>query len=448
MTWPAGATGFGAIDTASGHCSTQHFHWNGSVLRAIGAMGDETSPTAAGAAGPAGSDGANGAGYGGTSTTLLSATAGSKTITTQAGLAYVVGSCITLVSNSTPAAYVTGLVTATTEPSGTSITFNAATGAPNACSGIGSGGPLTDWNLSIGGYTGATGASGSGAGTINMGSNPSIAQYQGSSSTTVGPLATTGNGNAVLATNPTIAGPSLGVGASPVTETWTVGAGGVTANTLVQLDGSAPSKIVASTTGAYGVAMTTQSAAANVEVARFGSVNCVTDTGGSVAGDLVLLGTGTVVDCKDSGQTSATAIGFGIPIIGIFRSTTSAGSTALVELTLEKLGRSLAYSTLTDGPTISWNVASALYANATVTIAGNRTLNVSNLVNGGQYVLKLVQDGSGSRGLALGAGCTWKVSGSGSAGAITPSTAANAIDGLTFSYDGANCLANFNANFH
>lgn len=105
-----------------------------------------------------------------------------------------------------------------------------------------------------------------------------------------------------------------------------------------------------------------------------------------------------------------------------------------------------AVATLTDGATINWGVAGALIADATVTLGGNRTLALTGLVAGGEYVLKVVQDGTGSRGLTLGSGCTWKVSGGG-AGAITPSTAAGAVDILSFYFDGTVCYANFNKNF-
>jgi hypothetical protein len=110
-------------------------------------------------------------------------------------------------------------------------------------------------------------------------------------------------------------------------------------------------------------------------------------------------------------------------------------------------GTSLSLSTQTDGATITWAIASVALASARVTLAGNRTLNLTGLVNGGSYVLNIIQDGTGSRGLTLGSGCTWKVSGGGS-GAITPSTAANAQDMLAFVYDGTNCYANFSKNFN
>lgn len=107
----------------------------------------------------------------------------------------------------------------------------------------------------------------------------------------------------------------------------------------------------------------------------------------------------------------------------------------------------VAPATLTDGATITWAIAGVTIANATVTIAGNRTLNITGPVTGGTYILRLVQGSGGSHTLALGTGCTWKVSGGGS-GAITPSTAASAIDILAFYYDGTNCYANFATNFN
>jgi len=122
------------------------------------------------------------------------------------------------------------------------------------------------------------------------------------------------------------------VNGGALTETWTVGTGGVTANTLVQPDTSAPSKIIDGTTGAYGIAMTTVAAAGTVQVARYGTVLCVTDTGGSTAGDLVIQGSRTSHDCKDSGQTSSSGISSAVRIVGAFRSSVAAGAQALVEL--------------------------------------------------------------------------------------------------------------------
>lgn len=108
------------------------------------------------------------------------------------------------------------------------------------------------------------------------------------------------------------------------------------------------------------------------------------------------------------------------------------------------------YAAQTDASTVTWAIASAKCASASLLFTvhgGSRTLALTGLVNGGTYVLKITQDGTGGEGLTLGSGCTWKVSGGGS-GAITPSTGANAIDVLSWQYDGTNCLGNFNKNFN
>lgn len=110
----------------------------------------------------------------------------------------------------------------------------------------------------------------------------------------------------------------------------------------------------------------------------------------------------------------------------------------------------LAFATLTDAATVTWATGGVPFSNADLTFtvhSGSRTLNVSGLVNGGSYVAWFKQDATGGEGLILGTGCTWKVSGGGS-GAVTPSTGAAAVDVLAFTYDGTNCLANFNKNFN
>lgn len=101
-----------------------------------------------------------------------------------------------------------------------------------------------------------------------------------------------------------------------------------------------------------------------------------------------------------------------------------------------------------DGATVTWAIASVLNAQGTLTFTthgGNRTLNITNPVIGGNYVLKVIQDATGGEGLILGTGCTWKVA-NGGAGTVTTTNAAGAVDLLTFTYDGANCLTTFVAN--
>ncbi len=108
------------------------------------------------------------------------------------------------------------------------------------------------------------------------------------------------------------------------------------------------------------------------------------------------------------------------------------------------------FATQTDGSTVTWAIGSVLNAQATLTFtvhSGSRTLNITNPVIGGNYMLKLIQDGTGGEGLILGTGCTWKVAGGGS-GAVTLTSSTAAIDLLKFTYDGANCLAQLTANFN
>lgn len=86
--------------------------------------------------------------------------------------------------------------------------------------------------------------------------------------------------------------------------------------------------------------------------------------------------------------------------------------------------------TLTDAATITWD--GALGQNATVTLGGNRTLAaITNPINGAVYILRVLQDGTGSRTLTLNAAFT-------SAGSITPyiNLAASASTTLAWLYDG------------
>ncbi len=87
-------------------------------------------------------------------------------------------------------------------------------------------------------------------------------------------------------------------------------------------------------------------------------------------------------------------------------------------------------ATLTDGASISWNLDTSPVAK--VTLGGNRTLaNPSNMKDGGFYLLRVTQDGTGSRTLTLGA--NYKKAGGAT---LTLTTTAGAIDILFFHSDG------------
>ena len=89
-------------------------------------------------------------------------------------------------------------------------------------------------------------------------------------------------------------------------------------------------------------------------------------------------------------------------------------------------------TTLTDAASIAWNVEDNQVAS--VTLGGNRTLaNPTNMKDGATYILRVIQDGTGSRTLAYGAAYKWP-----GGAAPTLTTTATAVDILTFVSDGTN----------
>lgn len=107
------------------------------------------------------------------------------------------------------------------------------------------------------------------------------------------------------------------------------------------------------------------------------------------------------------------------------------------------LAQTRIFQTLTDGATITYNIASGY--NAKVTLGGNRTLSITNVAAGDYGTLIVIQDGSGSKTLTLPAGS--KVI-SGGAGAITLTTTANAIDVLSWFYDGTTYYWTYGKNYN
>jgi hypothetical protein len=120
---------------------------------------------------------------------------------------------------------------------------------------------------------------------------------------------------------------------------------------------------------------------------------------------------------------------------------TTSGSTKMVvtddqgQLSFTNLPSSTiskAFQTLIDDATISWNISNG--NNAKVILNGSRTLSISNVSSGDHGTLIITQDGTGNRTITLPSNS--KVINNGS-GAITLSTAANAIDIISWIYDGS-----------
>jgi hypothetical protein len=88
------------------------------------------------------------------------------------------------------------------------------------------------------------------------------------------------------------------------------------------------------------------------------------------------------------------------------------------------------FEALTDGATITWATAGNPISHGKVTLGGNRTLAITGAVDGSSGLLRLTQDGTGSRTLTLPSGS--KAAG----GAFTLSTPAGSVDLLGWVYDG------------
>ncbi len=93
-------------------------------------------------------------------------------------------------------------------------------------------------------------------------------------------------------------------------------------------------------------------------------------------------------------------------------------------------GVNKAVQTLTDGSTITWNANSGL--NSTVTLHGNRSLTISNPIAGYIYRIRIKQDSTGSRTITHWPDSTLWPTGT----PPTLSTTGNAVDLVTFYYDG------------
>jgi hypothetical protein len=101
-----------------------------------------------------------------------------------------------------------------------------------------------------------------------------------------------------------------------------------------------------------------------------------------------------------------------------------AGSSSSKVIAPDALAAAVDPQALTDAATTAWDMSTAI--NAEWTIAGNRTLSVSNYRKGFTYVLAITQDATGSRTVTWPASFNW-----GAAGAPTLSTGAGKTDIVT-----------------
>lgn len=100
-------------------------------------------------------------------------------------------------------------------------------------------------------------------------------------------------------------------------------------------------------------------------------------------------------------------------------------------------------ASLVDAQTITWDVSNGW--NASVTLGGNRNLEIANPVPGSVYNIVVRQDATGGRSLNLPSNS--KVFGGGEGSIILTSTA-NAIDMLSAYYDGYYYYWTYGLNFN
>ena len=143
-------------------------------------------------------------------------------------------------------------------------------------------------------------------------------------------LPTTGSGNFVESTQPSLISPSFGQ--SGPTLTYTSG-GTIAANTLVSADNSGRAIQATTGGGSFGIAATSVSGIGNsVEIQTTGLGQCVMD-GPAAIGHIAISSISVAGDCADSGVTSSTQIAPSTGIVGAIRTTTTtAGQLARIQI--------------------------------------------------------------------------------------------------------------------
>lgn len=267
------------------------------------------------------------------------------------------------------------------------------------------------------------GASGTGTRLAN-GSNGQVLTSAGTTSAPTWQTPTTGTVTSVAVAVPA----HLSVSGSPITSSGTI------------------------TIGLSGTALPVANGGTGLTSGTSGGILGYTATGtlassGALTANQLIVGGGAGVTPSTlaaGSQYQVLRMGASTPAYGSINLDQSAAVTGTLPIGNGGTGNtSQAYTTLTDGATITWTVA-GIVNNATVTLGGARTLAFSGAAAGMTGTLIVKQDATGGRSLALPSGS--KVI-SGGAGSVVLTATANAIDVLAFTYDGTNYFWTLGKNY-
>jgi hypothetical protein len=246
--------------------------------------------------------------------------------------------------------------------------------------------------------------------------------------------ATTMASSAALAANALVIGGGAGVAPSTITTgTGVVTALGVnvgSAGAFVTNGGALGTPASATLTNATGLPISTGVSGLGTGAATAAG-NAVNTNGGlvtastaSIASGALLTGggSGTAISGITPGTGVATALAANVSAAADIQAGTS-GSKLVVPSAIAGSG---ALQTLTDGATISWDMASGYNAKVTLTASGHTLAAPTNVTAGLTYQIWVIQDGTGSRTMSWNAAYKF-----GTAGAPTLTTTASAKDLIT-----------------
>jgi hypothetical protein len=261
---------------------------------------------------------------------------------------------------------------------------------------------------------------------------------------TLGEYTISGSGTVVaMATSPSFTTPTLGVAAGT---SLALGGATIGSDALGVTGTSTFTGAVAITTGSLTVGGNITAAAWTTNGIKFkGSPGTLTDTtsSGTVATAYTnVYGGNTIAASSSATFTNYYTTYLSDPVAGSNVTLTnkwSLGTQGSINIgqNVKAIGQIYTPTqTLTDQATVTWDAnASAV---AVLTLGGNRTIAApTNLVDGGTYILRLYQDGTGSRTVTWNSVFKWP-------GGVAPtlSTAASSKDIVFFTSDGTNLYGN------